>query len=242
MYSAPASSRSSLDLPKRDSTSTSPPPPSKNLPTNTWASLGIWWNNSSYKEARIAEERLLRRMPSFQPSQRQLDPASPGTNQESMEGEEIVGHHDGLVATIRKVFIPTPKPVDAPSHPTDLAISPSTPYTSAASSTSSLSKTAGKSGKKQTVGAGPENGLVDYINTLEISHPKDKGSKEAVVVLHGYAAALGYVPAFPLDTSFSSTGRSPFLPTDPSTPVPIPVAPPPFAVITHAIPVPTRPV
>jgi cardiolipin-specific phospholipase len=35
-------------------------------------------------------------------------------------------------------------------------------------------------------------GLTDYINTLEFASPATKDSKEAVVVVHGYAAALGF--------------------------------------------------
>lgn len=96
-----------------------------------------------------------------------------------------------LVATLRNVFIPTPDPALAPQHPAD-------PYASnsAASSSTSLDSAGNKrssrlhnplAGKKR----GKEGKLVDYINTLEISNPEHSSSKEAVVVLHGYAAAMG---------------------------------------------------
>lgn len=46
-------------------------------------------------------------------------------------------------------------------------------------------------GMKKTLGRRKAGKMDDYINTLEISKPEDMGEKEAVVVLHGYAAALG---------------------------------------------------
>lgn len=92
--------------------------------------------------------------------------------------EANVPADNGLVATLRNVFVPTPNPDMAPPHPAD-PIGPAK-----ASPASSVSDKSSKSSKK-------EGKLVDYINTLEISSPADKTSKEAVVVLHGYAAAMG---------------------------------------------------
>ena len=98
-----------------------------------------------------------------------------------------------LVATLRNVFIPTPDPALAPQHPADPCID--TPASSVASSTTSLDSSGKKrasklvnplQGKK-----GRDGKLTEYINTLEISNPEHGNSKEAVVVLHGYAAALG---------------------------------------------------
>ena len=101
-----------------------------------------------------------------------------------------------LVATLRNVFIPTPDPSLAPAHPADPYHTASTSAAgSAASSVASLDSQGNKkakvlnplNGKKR----GKEGKLVDYLNTLEISNPEHGNSKEAVVVLHGYAAALG---------------------------------------------------
>jgi len=89
----------------------------------------------------------------------------------------------GLVATIRNVFIPTPDPNLAPKHPDD------PPESSAASTASSQER---KKHHRLTLHKhSNEDKLVDYINTLEISRSDLESSKEAVVVLHGYAAALG---------------------------------------------------
>jgi cardiolipin-specific phospholipase len=98
-----------------------------------------------------------------------------------------------LVATLRNVFIPTPDPSLAPQHPADPYVGSGSVPGSLASSTTSLDsdgkkkcKTVNPLGKK-----GKEGKWTDYINTLEISNPEHGNSKEAVVVLHGYAAALG---------------------------------------------------
>jgi cardiolipin-specific phospholipase len=80
---------------------------------------------------------------------------------------------------------------------------------SVASSTTSLDS----EGKKKTNVCNPlgrkgkEGKWTDYINTLEISNPEHGSSKEAVVVLHGYAAALGYVKSVPVSPSYTDCGR-----------------------------------
>lgn len=92
-----------------------------------------------------------------------------------MEGE--TKDRMGMKATLRNVFIPTPDPTKAPSHPCDRASS----LTSATSSITNGIR--GKDGEKDK--------MVDYINTLEITTPETMDSKEGVVVSHGYAAAIG---------------------------------------------------
>lgn len=235
-----------LQQPDVGRVSTPPPPPSKAIPTDFRSSLSAWWNNSSYKEARIAEERLLRRLSMFAPSEApppatkgwfgssQADTASTsasagnssvsnGDNLEqgvpkttatasdlaktsSRAGEQVVTDSravppvslpgTSLVATLRNVFIPTPDPSAAPAHPADPRLPGGADTTS--SSTTSLDSQC----KKRVRPHNPLKGLkaahgkeggknVDYINTLEISSPEHGESKEAVVVLHGYAAALG---------------------------------------------------
>jgi cardiolipin-specific phospholipase len=166
-----------------------PIPPSKNLPTNFGASIGIWWNNSGYKEARVAEERLLRRMEIFERIQAEQVVVQAG---DDGEGEvSMVGERDGMKASLRNVSIPTPDPAEAPAHPADPA--PTTSRSSATSSTSSLSQSGGRGEKKNAGRRKSGTKMGDYINTLEISSRENMGSKEAVVVNHGYAAAMGYV-------------------------------------------------
>ena len=105
------------------------------------------------------------------------------------EGESItrvetqVG--SGLIARLRDVFVPTPDPSLAPQHPVDPLPGPSSSASSLASHTEKK-KLHFKHGSKTKSGK-----LVDYINTLEISSKENANSKEAVVVMHGYAAAMG---------------------------------------------------
>ena len=102
-----------------------------------------------------------------------------------MKDRQAGEEDDGLVATIRNVYIPTPDPTQAPAHPADRAMPQSTGPTTPTS-------------KRETGRRSPPDGkLVDYINTLEISTPGTRNSKEAVVISHGYAAALGYISTFP---------------------------------------------
>ncbi|KAK8849446.1 hypothetical protein IAR55_004779 [Kwoniella newhampshirensis] len=190
--------------------------PSRAIPTDFKSSLAAWWSNSSYKEARLAEERLLRRMSMFESTPAHPAPSkgwfglssghhapTPTTNQSSDNvgeintSEPIPIQGTGLVATLKNVFIPTPDPAMAPEHPADPRDQNLT--TSAASSASDLSSGAGsatgseKKHKHRLSKCKKDDGkLVDYINTLEISASENKNSKEAVVVLHGYAAALGF--------------------------------------------------
>ena len=135
---------------------------------------------------------MLRRMSVFAPSStgsaRQI---GEGIVVDRDEDDMNIGEHEGLVATLRHVLVPTPNPLDAPSHPADtVELS-----TRSSTTSTSLSKDSAESQKKTFSKDDDQPGarLIDYINTLEISRPEISGSKEAVVVLHGYAAALGYV-------------------------------------------------
>ena len=191
-------------------TSTPLLPPSKQLPSGFGASLGIWWSNSSYKEARIAEQRLLRRMPMFRPAQA-AGIAVEAEGNESMRVRQAGEEDDGLVATIRNVYIPTPDPTQAPAHPADRAMPQSTGPTTPTS-------------KRETGRRSPPDGkLVDYSNTLEISTPGTRNSKEAVVISHGYAAALGYISTFPSPSeSAKNHSGSTFATGNPGPPPPSP--------------------
>ncbi|WVR08294.1 hypothetical protein IAU60_005343 [Kwoniella sp. DSM 27419] len=207
--------------PSRSSTPT--PPPSRAIPTDFRSSLSAWWATSSYKEARLAEERLLRRMASFEPVP---IPEPKGwfgalsttqtSEQAAMPDHEVGQIKDplpikgtGLVTTLRNVFIPTPNPADAPGHPADPRSPTASGNNSAASSTSDLSTS---SATKHWSKKGKEAKLVDYINTLEITASENKHAMEGVVVLHGYAAALGFFFRNweSIATSSASTGRRTF--------------------------------
>lgn len=91
----------------------------------------------------------------------------------------------GLVATLRNVFISTPDPADAPAHPADPRDLPPPSGHGPQHEEKKSHRHMSRHCKND------ESKLKDYINTLEISTPANKDSKEAVVVLHGYAAALG---------------------------------------------------
>lgn len=104
---------------------------------------------------------------------------------------ELASHHDsahvgqGLVATLRNVFIKTPNPDEAPEHPVD-PIEPVSASSSVASgAVGHKHKLHLKKDKEK------DEKMVDYINTMEISTSANRASSEAVVVLHGYAAAMG---------------------------------------------------
>ncbi|ORX38070.1 Alpha/Beta hydrolase protein [Kockovaella imperatae] len=180
-----------------------PPPPSKPIPQDFRSSLSAWWYNSSYKEARYAEERLLRRMSMFEPSApppqakgwfglggsgrpdaQHLDSSAQVVDESLTRVETQVGSH-GLIAKLRDVFIPTPDPSVAPQHPVD-------PVPAASSSASSIASGSDKCRKHHSKHAQTPGKYKDYINTLEISSKENQNSKEAVVVLHGYAAAMGF--------------------------------------------------
>ncbi|OWZ68336.1 hypothetical protein AYX15_00748 [Cryptococcus neoformans] len=212
----------SVSLPP-SSSSTPPPPASRNIPKDFRSSLSAWWSTSSYRETRVAEERLLRRLAMYEPAPAAAPPP-PATGPEGMQ-QQAAGKSwfafgrssnststtslpnqthaaenaeprplqvapssaaSGLVATLRNVFIPTPSPADAPAHPADpRGLSPS-------STAASVHEEKKSHHHKSKHGKKDENKLGDYINTLEISTPANQDSKEAVVVLHGYAAALGF--------------------------------------------------
>ncbi|WWC65600.1 uncharacterized protein I303_108220 [Kwoniella dejecticola CBS 10117] len=229
-----------LSAPPRTST----PPPSRAIPKDFKSSLSAWWSTSSYKEARLAEERLLRRMANFEPAPPNevqkgwfgFGSSSSSTSSSSEAAQKIeidntlppeeIGQikepltlpNSGLVATLRNVFIPTPDPALAPLHPADPRDPSQSQSQSAASSSTDLSEQGNSHTRKKyhishSHKCKKHDGkLVDYINTLEITKPQDKDSKEGVVVLHGYAAALGFFFRNweSVSLSSSSTGRRTF--------------------------------
>ncbi|WVO23328.1 uncharacterized protein IAS62_004678 [Cryptococcus decagattii] len=219
----------SLTPPLALSSSTPLPPASRNIPTDFRSSLSAWWSTSSFKETRIAEERLLRRLAMYEPTPAPaMAPPLPATatvgvheqggakswfgfakgssgSTISLANQSVAAQDkkpqpqlqvpsnsasavssSGLVATLRNVFITTPSPADAPAHPADPRDLPPGsghgPQHEEKKSHHHISRHC----------KDDESRLKDYINTLEISTPANKDSKEAVVVLHGYAAALGF--------------------------------------------------
>jgi cardiolipin-specific phospholipase len=170
------------------------PNPSRPIPTDFRGSLAAWWSSNGYRDARIAEDRLLRRLSYYQPAPEvpakkcHTFAAGSAAAEVAAPAVHATPSATGLIATLRNVHIPTPDPELAPQHPDELPV--------AASSASSASSTTSHEKKKHhhlmSLHQKHDDGkLVDYINTLEISRPDLENSKEAVVVLHGYAAALG---------------------------------------------------
>lgn len=190
-------------------------PPARPIPTDFKSSLAAWWSSNGYRDARMAEERLLRRMAYFQPtppapSKSWLPWASVPELEPEVAVVPTITSASGLVASVRNVFIPTPDPNDAPS-----LVDKDTQ--SASNSVSSGDKKHHHNHHNHNhhhrVHHHKDDGkLVDYINTLEISRPDLKDSKEAVVVLHGYAAALGFFFRNwdSVATSAAMTGRRAF--------------------------------
>lgn len=185
-----------------------PPSPSRAIPTDFRSSVAAWWSSNGYRDARVAEERLLRRLSYFTPQPETPSKggwfsfASAPAPSDSAPVPPTNPSETGLVASLRSVFIPTPDPDMAPKRPDQLPESPS-------SSVSSLEKKR----RRLTLNSKCHDGeLVDYINTLEISRPDLENSKEAVVVLHGYAAAFGFFFRNwdSIANSAASTGRRTF--------------------------------
>lgn len=174
----PASPRTSLD-----------PAPAREIPTDFRSSLAAWWSSSGYKDGRAAEDRLLRRLKYYR-----SPPPAPSRGWFASSSHEAidamqVADGSGLVATLRTVFIPTPDPSTAPLLPS--GAEPPSSSAGSVSSSASSSKSTSKSHfhlhhKSKT------DKLNNYVNTLEISDDATRNAKEAVVVLHGYAAALGF--------------------------------------------------
>ncbi|WVQ79494.1 hypothetical protein IAT38_001593 [Cryptococcus sp. DSM 104549] len=222
-------------------TSTPALAPSRAIPTDFRSSLAAWWSTSSYKDARMAEERLLKRLSVYEPAPPPAEVANKGwfglggssaansglaadpphaDTQAQVTIAPASATSGSLVATLRNVFIPTPNPADAPAHPAD----PREPTSAAgvagatdspASSVSDLTREKKhyyKLGHGHKCKKDKEDKLVDYINTLEISRPEFQDRKEAVVVLHGYAAALGFFFRNweSIATSSASTSRRTF--------------------------------
>ncbi|CAK9781366.1 alpha/beta-hydrolase [Cutaneotrichosporon oleaginosum] len=165
----------------------SEPPPSRAIPTDFRSSLAAWWASSGYRDARVAEDRLLRRLSYYHPPAPEPSRSWFSWNHQpaSSAPPPVPVPTNGLLATLRTVFIPTPDPTLAPPRP-DMRIEED-------SSISSDDTTKSKKHKHaRSLHCHHAEGLTDYINTLEFSSPATKDSKEAVVVVHGYAAALGF--------------------------------------------------
>lgn len=172
------------------------PPPSRDIPTDFRSSLAAWWASSGYRDARTAEDRMLRRLsyyspPPPEPSKSWLSwgQSHPAPGAAAAGAPSPPPATDGIAATLRTVFIPTPDPHLAPERP-DVRAEPTRSDT--ASSTSSTSEKKKRHRHSRALHCSHNDQLVDYINTLEFSSPETKNSKEAVVVMHGYAAALGF--------------------------------------------------
>ncbi|KIR29587.1 cardiolipin-specific phospholipase [Cryptococcus deuterogattii LA55] len=221
----------SLTPPVALSSATPSLPASRNIPTDFRSSLSAWWSTSSFKETRIAEERLLRRLAMYEPAPAPATaPPLPATaavgvheqggakswfgftrgssgstislpnqisaaqdkepqsqsQQQVSSNSASAASSSGLVATLRNVFITTPNPADAPAHPADPRDLPPPSGHGPQHEEKKSHRHISRHCKND------ESKLKDYINTLEISTPANKDSKEAVVVLHGYAAALGF--------------------------------------------------
>ncbi|BEI92887.1 uncharacterized protein CcaverHIS019_0505150 [Cutaneotrichosporon cavernicola] len=181
-HSAPVSTKVS------PTPSISEPPASRAIPADFRSSLAAWWASSGYRDARVAEDRLLRRLAYYQPTP--PEPSRSWFSWGHAAPATSAPQHiptDGLLATLRTVFIPTPDPALAPPRP-DMLMDEN----SSISTSSSSSKTKHKHKHARALHCNHAEGLTDYINTLEFSSPATKDSKEAVVVVHGYAAALGF--------------------------------------------------
>lgn len=200
--SAPASTAPST------APSTSHIPEPGDIPGDFKSSLVAWWSSNGYRDARVAEERLLRKLPFYTPSLRPESKSWFWNNASSAslpnETEDTPEEGTGLVARVRKVFVPTPNPHDAPPRP-DMASSDNDSISSSGGSSKAakrLSRTLHCDKDKKG----------DYINTLEFTTSQTTGSREAVVVLHGYGAAQGFFFKNWADVSRSaaSTGRRTF--------------------------------
>ncbi|EKD00988.1 hypothetical protein A1Q2_04675 [Trichosporon asahii var. asahii CBS 8904] len=158
------------------------------IPGDFKSSLVAWWSSNGYRDARLAEERLLRKMPFYTPSLRPESKSWFWNNASSAslpnETEDTPEQGTGLVARVRKVFVPTPDPHAAPPRPDVPAASDVESISSGGSSKAAKRLSRVLHHDKERKG--------DYINTLEFTTPQTTGSREAVVVLHGYGAAQGF--------------------------------------------------
>lgn len=202
-YSEPATRNVSPSL--KDGISSRPASihlaPAREIPTDFRSSLSAWWSSSGYKDGRAAEDRLLRRLKYYR-----SPPPPPPKGWFTSASEAIeptaVPEGSGLVATLRTVFIPSPDPSAAPSTPAGIKSSAASVNSDHSSAHSKHHLKCNKHEEKHS----------QYINTLEISDDATRNSKEAVVVLHGYAAALGFFFRNwdPIARSAAATGRRTF--------------------------------
>ncbi|TXT13058.1 hypothetical protein VHUM_01459 [Vanrija humicola] len=199
---ATATAAATFSEPPTRVSSPSSAPAARDIPTDFRTSLAAWWASSGYRDARIAEDRMLRRLSYYSPA-----PPEPSKSWFSWSGSHSqaddkpfvapIDPSTGFAATVRNVFIPTPDP----------ALAPTVPDTNPDSRASSV-----KSGKSGHEKKHCHKNHQDYINTLEITRKDNVDSKEAVVVLHGYAAAQGFFFRNwdPIARSAAATGRRTF--------------------------------
>lgn len=193
--------------PPSTSSTTSIPDPG-DIPGDFKSSLVAWWTSNGYRDARLAEERLLRKLPFYTPSLRPEAKSWFWSNASSAslpnETEDTPEEGTGLVARVRKVFVPTPDPHAAPPRP-------DVPAGSDTESVNSGGSAGSKAAKRLSLTLKCDKGG-DYINTLEFATPQTAGSREAVVVLHGYGAAQGFFFKnwAPVSRSAAATGRRTF--------------------------------
>ncbi|WOO84790.1 putative cardiolipin-specific deacylase, mitochondrial [Vanrija pseudolonga] len=206
MATTTATATASFSEPPTRVPSPSHTPAAREIPTDFRSSLAAWWASSGYRDARIAEDRMLRRLSYYTPA-----PPEPSKSWFSWSGSHPqtdekpfvppIDPSTGFAATVRNVFIPTPDPALAPTVPD------TNPDSRASSLKSGTSSHHHHHHKKHC-----HKNHQDYINTLEISRQDNADSKEAVVVLHGYAAAQGFFFRNwdPIARSAAATGRRTF--------------------------------
>ncbi|KAL7413051.1 Alpha/Beta hydrolase protein [Mrakia frigida] len=173
--SSPLPSAALLDLPDERHPLTpnvdSPPPsllpPSKAVPTTFGSSISAWWKHNSEKEMAHAEERLLRRLPSFIPSDLTPDPTPTPSNPHP------------LVARVLSTSI-------------DPHLEPSSASSSLAPSPASSSLKVHHHGLLKHKQASPRHLHGVGFYTAGAGGTKASGGKSVNVLLHGYGAALGF--------------------------------------------------
>lgn len=161
--------------PKSSSSTSAAAVPASDIPTSFMQSLGAWWA-SSESESRESERRLLRRMPFF------TDDEPEGEGEHGRQG--AVGAEDAVVARIMRV------PVGA---------------------TTTTTTGQGQGSKGWLGGASAGSKSDRYINTLKFTtraierkvaetplaaattaSAANASPRDAVVLLHGYGAGLGF--------------------------------------------------
>lgn len=177
------SSANGAGRPTKSSSSTSASAvPASDIPTSFMQSLGAWWA-SSESESRESERRLLRRMPFFTDDEPEPE-RSEGEGEHGRQGAAGNGGEDAVVARIMRV------PVGA---------------------TTTTTTGQGQGSKGWLGGASAGSKSDRYINTLKFTtraierkvaetplaaattaSAANASPRDAVVLLHGYGAGLGF--------------------------------------------------